>query len=385
VLGDSCLGRSDHAPPSSPPSHRRSSDVSVDNAIGKAILKHKLSEFTLLTDEERCMLTWNLKNVEYALGANLKDLSMKFWDIDERHAFEGDHVLLRQGYSSVVDHLHRLLKERGDHFSHCLSFPVGKLEYNRKTSTQPYVSIQPRNRKFVELSDTCCVTSQDNSRRINCDFVVSAVPLGVLKASTQGDSQKSNIAFRPPLPFVKRDAIDSVGFGLLNKAYLQFPFAFWTSEEILGMDRTQFGNASGINPHHYMFVDIGRTLGPAKGSPAILMSLISGSEAAACEQMTQEAVVGEIMETLRTLFSDNVVPDPIAFKVTRWGSDQFSRGSYTFLTPGTTDEDLETLQSPVNGNGDSLLLEGSETMRLFFAGEHTTALHPSMAHGAMGK
>jgi hypothetical protein len=28
-------------------------------------------------------------------------------------------------------------------------------------------------------------------------------------------------------------------------------------------------------------------------------------------------------------------------------------------------------------------LEASETMRLFFAGEHTTALHPSMAHGAM--
>ena len=29
------------------------------------------------------------------------------------------------------------------------------------------------------------------------------------------------------------------------------------------------------------------------------------------------------------------------------------------------------------------MLEGSEIMRLFFAGEHTTALHPSMAHGAM--
>jgi hypothetical protein len=32
------------------------------------------------------MLVWNLKNVEYALGANASlDLSMKYWDIDERH------------------------------------------------------------------------------------------------------------------------------------------------------------------------------------------------------------------------------------------------------------------------------------------------------------
>ena len=38
-------------------------------------------------------------------------------------------------------------------------------------------------------------------------------------------------------------------------------------------------------------------------------------------------------------------------------------------------------------SGDSCLLElpSSETMRLFFAGEHTTALFPSMAHGAMRK
>lgn len=357
----------------------------MDSAVGKAIQEHKLSEFALLSDEERNMLVWNTKNVEYALGANIKDLSMKFWDIDERHAFEGDHVLLRQGYSSIIDHLHHMLKNRGDRFDCILDFPVGELEYSRKTSTQPYINIQPRNRKFVELSDACCVSSRGNSRSIKCDFVVSAVPLGVLKASMLDIGEERSIAFKPPLPFVKRDAIEAVGFGLLNKAYLQFSYAFWSREGILGPDQTQFGNASGVNPHHYMFLDIGKTLWKAAGSPAILMSLISGSEAAACEQMTQEAVVAEIIETLRTLFSGITVPDPIAYRVTRWGADQFSRGCYTFLTPGTTDDDFEALMSPVNENGDSLLLEGSETMRLFFAGEHTTALHPSMAHGAMRK
>lgn len=377
----------DGCPPTSiSPLHRQSDDVSVDSALGKASFKHRLSEFALLSDEERNMLTWNTKNVEYALGANIKDVSMKFWDIDERHAFEGDHVMLKQGYSTVVEHLLRLLKQRGDRFKYFLDFPVGKLEYNRKSTTQPYIDLQARSRKFIELSDTCCVTSRDKSQSVFCDFIVSAVPLGVLKMTMKDKEATRSIDFQPPLPFIKSDAISSVGFGLLNKAFVQFSHAFWRKEGMLKAGQTQFGNVSGVNPHHYMFVDIGMTLVSTKEDPpAILMSLISGREAVACEQKTDEDVVREVMETLRELLSSINIPEPIAHKVTRWGSDEFSRGSYTFLTPGSTDEDFEVLQSPVNGNGDSILLEGSETMRLFFAGEHTTALHPSMTHGAQCK
>jgi [histone H3]-N6,N6-dimethyl-L-lysine4 FAD-dependent demethylase len=372
----------------SPNPHRLASDISVDIAVGQSISKYKRKDFALLSEDERNMLIWNAKNVEYALGANIEDLSMKFWDIDERHAFEGDHVLLRQGYSIVIDHMHRMLKKRGNRFTTLLNFPVGSIEYSRNTATQPYINIHPRNRKFVDLSDTCCVTSQDMKQSIKSDFVVSAVPLGILKASIQEETDGSKINFRPPLPFIKTDAITSVGFGLLNKAFVQFPFDFWTRDDILEADQTQFGNASGINPHLYMFLDVSKAMYPeAKKSPAILMTLISGCEAVACEEMSETDFLSQIMETIRILFAKIKVPDPVAFKISRWGSDKFARGSYTFLGPGSTDEDFETLQSPVNGNGDSSLLEvpSSETMRLFFAGEHTTALFPSMAHGAMRK
>jgi hypothetical protein len=44
-----------------PPSHRRSNDTSMDSAIAKAIVQHKVSDFALLSDEERHMLMWNLK------------------------------------------------------------------------------------------------------------------------------------------------------------------------------------------------------------------------------------------------------------------------------------------------------------------------------------
>jgi hypothetical protein len=372
------------------PRHRQTTDRSMDIEIGKAIANHKFREFSKLGEESHRMLLWNTKNVEYALGANISDLSMKYWDSDERHAFEGDHVLLKQGYSAVVQHMLSSLQSAGnDRFQYVLKFPVGKVEYARKSTTQAHYGMDRtgRSRKLVELSDACSVTSQDGKETKYFDFLVCALPLGVLKESVAkaGDVEATDkLSFNPRLPFSKIDSITNVGFGLLNKVYLQFPTPFWRTSNVFdGDDQSLFGNASAKNPHHYMFFDVGKSLGTKENAPAILMSLVSGKEAVACECLSDEEFIEEVMSTLREIFSSTTLPQPIAHRITRWGQDKYSRGSYTFLPPGATDQDFQILQSPINGNGDFLLLEDSETMRLFFAGEHTTSLHPSMAHGAM--
>eukprot|EP00980_Cylindrotheca_fusiformis_P024445 scaffold11924_cov118-Cylindrotheca_fusiformis.AAC.6 len=377
--------------PSGVPLHRKSSDRSVDFEIGQAVAKHKLRDFSKLGDMEHRMLMWNTKNVEYALGANISDLSMKFWDSDERHAFEGEHVMLQQGYSAVIDHMLDSLQAAGKNsFDYVTDYPVGKVEYARKSATQPYGhDTFGSNKKLVELSDTCSVTKEDGTDTKYFDFLVCAVPLGVLKEAITHSSaeEKSDcrLSFQPPLPFSKIDAITNVGFGLLDKVFLQFETPFWRKDEVFeDADQCIFGNVTGKHSHHYMFFDVGKTLGNSEnGSPPILMSLISGIEAVKCEHLSDDALVAEVMDTLGTIFSDAKLDFPVAHRITRWGKDRFSRGSYTFLPPGATDQDFNLLQSPVNGNGDSLWIEGNETMRLFFAGEHTTALHPSMAHGAM--
>lgn len=373
------------------PLHRKSTDQSVDCEIGKAIAKHKLREFSKLGTAEHRMLLWITKNVEYALGSNLADLSMKFWDSDERHAFEGDHVMLKQGYGVAVDYMLKSLQEQSEEFELIMDYPVGKVEYARKSATQQYgLDSFGRNRKLVEMSDTCSVSRQDGSDTKYFDFLICAAPLGVLKEATQYPSLDPNgatstLCFQPALPFSKIDAITNVGFGLLNKVYVGFDSAFWRSKGLFeSSDQCLFGNVTGKYPHHYMFFDVGRMLGDNKDDPpAVLMSLISGKEAVKCEHLSDEELISEVMITLRTMFSDMTVPQPKFHRITRWGKDEYARGSYTFLPPGATDQDFQSLQSPINGNGDSLWVEGNETMRVFFAGEHTTALHPSMAHGAM--
>ena len=56
--------------------------------------------------------------------------------------------------------------------------------------------------------------------------------------------------------------------------------------------------------------------------------------------------------------------------VTRWRSDQYARGSYSYIPVGATGEDYDEVQRPV---GD----------RLFFAGEATCRKYPATTHGAM--
>ena len=367
------------------PPHRSSSDVSIDYAIGRVIAMKNQKKFARMSTIEQNLLLWNVLNINYALGANISDLSMKYFDSDG-HEFDGDHVLLKEGYSQIVRHMLNELKAKGDRFQLVLDCPVEKVEYARKSTTMPYPGNDNHRGKMVDISDTCCVTSRDEGKSFKFDFLVSTLPLGVLKESIRLDTasdSKGGVSFQPPLPFPKRDAIQNIGFGLLNKVYLQFPAAFWRVSAVLPNGQVLFGNASGVNPEHYMFYDMGKSLGSEYNSPAILMTLISGKEAVASEQLSDEDLVKQVLRTLRVLFSEESVPEPVVTKTTRWGTDEFSRGCYTFLPPGTTDQDFQILQSPINGNGDSLVLDGSETMRLFWAGEHTTSLHPSLAHGAM--
>ena len=401
-------------PRTSPPSHRTSTDITIDNAVGAA-LKGR-DEFEHMSTQEHSLLRWYCENAQYALGADMKDLSMMFWDTDETHAFEGDHVYIKQGYSSLAEHLLQKCEAHGDAFKVVRNFPVGKLEFARKSTSHPYRDIEALasggSGARIDLSDTCSATSKDGTSSYNFDFAVCAVPLGVLKDSVDGNTSKSisvtasdssssepsiqeardRLTFEPPLPFSKRDSINNVGFGLLNKVYLQFPTAFWRrpgdrasleGTPYLGNGSEIFGNASGHNAQHYMFLDVGRTLNRGDTEPpAILMTLISGSEAVTAEKLPDAALTADIMSTLKNLYSEINVPSPTSVQITRWGGDEFSRGCYTFLPPGTSDQDYVLLQAPCNAKGEEFMLDKSETMRLFFCGEHTTSLHPSMAHGA---
>lgn len=99
----------------------------------------------------------------------------------------------------------------------------------------------------------------------------------------------------------------------------------------------------------------------------MLIALMAGHAAYQAEQTDTHTLMEEVTQRLRQVFSPSV-PEPREVIVTRWKSDPFTRGTYSYVGPRTKPQDYDVMARPV-GN-------------LHFAGEATCGTHPATVHGA---
>lgn len=193
------------------------------------------------------------------------------------------------------------------------------------------------------------VTVSTETQDYLCDQVIVTVPLGVLQAD--------DIRFLPPLAPSHQQAIDALGMGLVNKLYLEFPRVFWdASIQVVGYDSPRRGRW--MSWYDYSAVT----------GAAILLGFCAPPAAAELEQLDDEALVADAMQTLRVIYGEDI-PEPTAWAATRWGQDPFARGAYSYLKVGAKSSQRKTLAKPIDG-------------RLLLAGEHTDRRYPSTTHGA---
>lgn len=77
----------------------------------------------------------------------------------------------------------------------------------------------------------------------------------------------------------------------------------------------------------------------AAGLP-VLVAFNAGATARTLEQRwSNEQMLARVMGVLRKVYDD--VPDPVSYIVTRWASDPYSLGSYSFLAKGATPQDRD--------------------------------------------
>lgn len=159
--------------------------------------------------------------------------------------------------------------------------------------------------------------------------------------------------FSPALP-EKSAAAAHLPLGLADKIFLSL-----TGAEEFEPDTRFFGRTDRAGTGTYHVRPFGR--------PAIEVYL-GGACAAALEASGEAAMVdfavSEITGKLGASFASRVAP----LAVTRWASDPFARGSYSYAVPGHSD-DRAVLAAPVDG-------------RLFFVGEACSRGDYSTAHGA---
>ena len=308
-------------------------------------------EKVTLTARERRLLGWHWANLEYGCSAPLSKISMAHWNQDEPYGgFGGPHCMVKGGYGQITDALAAGLEIRRE-------VVVKKVEHFGGEGDAGGVVVHAANGETFEGS-ACIVTA----------------PLGCLKS---GD-----IEFVPRLSEAKSVAIQRLGFGRLNKVVMEFEKSFWDDDvDYFGAAREHYApdaQATGDDPiggrgRMFMFWNLKETCGGA----SVLVALVAGSAAEAMEadDESESSLAASAMGVLRRIFSDRVddVTTPKKVAVSRWGSDPYAKGSYSYVAVGSSADDYDELGRPEKSSGG----------RLLFAGEHTCKEHPDTVGGAM--
>lgn len=290
----------------------RDEDISIRQAIASltqqfepSSLAYRLINFILSSE------------LEHQYAGSAASLSTHWYDSDEE--FDGDDALFLEGFQTIIDFLARELKVE-------LGQPVQEIRWGRS----PVTVITPQS-EFI------------------ADQVVVTLPLGVLKTQ--------QVQFSPALPSDKREAIAKLGMGVLNKCYLRFTSTFWPDN---------------VDWLEYIPATHGVWTGWVSLQQAVKLPILLGFNAAeqgrTMEQWSDRQIVASAMDTLKTIFGTSI-PQPVDYQITRWATDPFALGAYSYYAVGSTPRMRQVLAAPLE-------------KRLFFAGEAT---HPDFfgtTHGA---
>lgn len=307
----------------------------------------------------------------------------------EYRMFPGEEITIAKGYSSVVESLASVL-------------PPGVVQLGRKVTR---IEWKPHGHGLIEKSQKRPVKLHfcDGSV-ISADHVIITVSLGVLKAAIREDSGM----FYPPLPLFKAEAISRLGFGVVNKLFLQqenkseyrqkgFPFlqmVFHPHDSELRNKKIPW------------WVRRTATLCPIYRNSSVLLAWFAGEEALALESLNDEEMKNGVSATISSFLCDSSCfklcnngersqGSEVKFsKVlkSKWGSDPLFLGSYSYVAVGSSGDDLDTMAEPLPRDSDSNNVQcsswsssccgSSPPLQILFAGEATHRTHYSTTHGA---
>ncbi|KAA1065559.1 hypothetical protein PGT21_003213 [Puccinia graminis f. sp. tritici] len=352
------------------------------------------------TPAERNVLQEIVNSLDSWTGASSEQVSLKWWGFEKDYT--GEDGVLPNTYSSLIRKMASEFERLGGRIlldSECeriqLQIPTGRIRVR--------VAGKPE-----EIEAGCCVCT---------------LPLGVLQA-------KADI-FDPPLPPRRLLAISRTGFGLLNKVVVRYPTCWWSSgvrwfvllpaEAESETDSESEGShpsadssitsarssspenhwpsptmsgtsKSNSRPEYSVLFSKGvkvQNYVPITGEPVLVFYL--GAEAGeAVEHFSNEYVAELIHEKLlsQVPVEERSVeePDlPSECLVTRWRSDPYARGSYSFMKTKTSPKfnDHGDLEDHEDSNPLDLI-EMSKPLwdgKLGFAGEHCSVDHYACVHG----
>ncbi|XP_062206665.1 polyamine oxidase 1-like [Phragmites australis] len=320
-----------------------------------------------LEEVEEALLAMHINRVRTDTSADnlgVLDLTAE----GEYRDFPGDHVTIPGGYSRVIEHL-------------VAALPPGTVRHGLRL-------------RRLEWGETPVrLHFADGAPTLTADYVILTVSLGVLKASLGKDSSAVGaITFDPPLPQFKREAVARLGFGVVNKLFMELE-AVPAPEPESGDDDQPLGTSA---PPHFPFLHKAfkgqvsnipwwmrgtESVCPVHAGSSVALAWFAGREAAHLESLPDDEVIRGVHATL-----DSFLPATPHWRVKRikrsgWATDPLFLGSYSYVAVGSSGEDLDMMAEPLPRGKDAD--DGNRARpRVLFAGEATHRTHYSTTHAA---
>ncbi|KAE9604705.1 hypothetical protein Lal_00011092 [Lupinus albus] len=320
-------------------------------------------------------------------------LSLDYAAESEYRMFPGEEITIAKGYLSIIDSLASVL-------------PPGVVQLGKKVTKIKWHGDDER--KIVE--NGCCFRPVKlhfcDGSMMFADHVIVTVSLGVLKAAISDDAD-SGIFFYPPLPPSKVEAISRLGFGVVNKLFMQLSPNTQQEEQQFPFLQMVFHSPQSEMRHKKIPWWMRRTdtLFPIYNNSSVLLSWFAGEEALALESLNDEEILNATSTTFSTFLSyykwkkgtslhklcngnvnsdDKSHQNEVKFsKVlkSKWGTDPLFLGSYSYVAVGSSGDDLDTMAEPLPKDSN---FQNSVTfpLQILFAGEATHRTHYSTTHGA---
>nr|XP_032528214.1 spermine oxidase-like isoform X2 [Danaus plexippus plexippus] len=208
------------------------------------------------------------------------------------------------------------------------------------------------------------VTCADGSV-FTADNVIVTVSLGVLK-------ERYKTLFVPQLPEDKVTTIEKLSMGVIGKIILSFPQKWWPMD---GNFLFFWSRSDKLKCENWLTKILGLT--QPKGSNNTITLWTSGDTTRLVEAMPSDVVMKKSMELIRRFMGKVAdIPEPTGILMSKWFSNPYTRGSYTYDNLVVTDypDARATLEAP--------LRDSTGALKVLFAGEATNSNHFSTVHGA---
>ena len=233
---------------------------------------------------------------EEQYGAWIEDLAAHGLDDD---SIDGDEVVFPDGYHRLPERLAHGLDIRREHV-------VSRVRWS---------------------TDGIAVTTDRGE--FTARNAIVTVPVGVL--------QSDDFVIEPPLPEPVAGALDRLAMNAFEKVVLRFPTRFWDD----GVYAIRQQGPESRSWHSWY------DLTELHGTPTLL-TFAAGPTARQTREWSDERVVESVLAQLRRLYGERV-EQPSHAHVTAWQDDPFARGSYAYMTVGSTTADHDDLAIPVGG------------------------------------